>query len=40
MAVEHFHLTKLRLKTVLFRGAEVFEGLPNLSMPNDRWEFS
>jgi len=40
MAVEHFHLTQLRLKTVLFRGAEVFEGLPDLSMPNDRWEFS
>lgn len=40
MAVEHFHLTQLRLKTVLFRGAEVFEGLPDLSMPKDRWEFS
>ena len=40
MAVEHFRLTKQRLKTVLFRGAEVFEGLPDLSMSNDRWEFS
>ena len=40
MAVEHFRLTRQRLKTVLFRGAEVFEGLPDLSMSSDRWEFS